>query len=113
MKPVPMPPPLWVCDWILTTAGIALLTALITADDSSMCTWETFVPSGVCVEGLPFSSARRVVTAAADSEPEMMPATTASATTPPLATRRRSGRGAAAAIGGCVDQGGTPCDVTP
>src|SRR6185503_13591899 len=87
---------------------MALLTALITADDSSMCTCETLVPSGVWVVGVPFSSASRVVTAAAESEPEMMPATTASATTPPPARRRRSvGRGGAVATGGCVDHGGT------
>ena len=68
-----MPPPVPVCDWILTTAGIAWLTALITADDSSMCTCETFVPSGVWFVVVPFSSASRVVTAAADSEPETIP----------------------------------------
>ena len=114
MKPVPMPPPVPVCDWILTTAGMAPLTALITADDSSMCTCETLVPSGSWAVGEPFSSASRVVTAAADSDAGNDAGHAANATTPPPATRRRSvGRGGAVATGGCVDHGGTPCDGLP
>src|SRR5688572_31905431 len=109
MKPVPMPaePADW--DWILTTAGIALATALMTADDSSICTCDTFVPVGVCESGdVVLSSRSQLETAAADSEPDTIPATTATATMAPEPNPRRSpATSPALAIGGRVDQAGT------
>src|SRR5918995_7208137 len=105
MNPVPVPDPVE----ILTTAGIALATALMTADDSSMRTCDTFVPRGVCEPwAVASSSRRRLETAAAERDPDTMPAATATATIAPEPRPRRSPEtGAALAIGGRVDQAGT------
>jgi hypothetical protein len=86
---------------IYTTAGIARSTALMTADDSSMVTLFTFVPSGAwLLAGVARSSRSRPLTAAAESPPETMPATTATATTlAPTPVRRGAGGGAGGWVG--------------
>src|SRR5690606_5799317 len=79
---------------ILTTAGMAWFTALMTAEDSSMVTLLTLVPTGA---GLPageaVSSRRWFATAAAERPPDRIPTTMAMATTPQAPGPRRTGGG--------------------
>src|SRR5919106_2073505 len=91
-------------DWMVTTAGIACETASMTADDSSMRTWDTFVASGCwLVPAGVVSGWTKVAMAAPERDPEMTPATTASATMRPLALPERSA-GRPPRAGGRVDQ---------
>jgi hypothetical protein len=63
-----------------TTAGITLATAVITALDSSMCTWLTELPLG-SLSVLPEVGRSRFATAAAEREPEITAVTRAMVTT--------------------------------
>ena len=79
MSPEPTPfappstPPL-LREVMVTTAGITLFTAVITALDSSMCTSLTLLPVGSeLADGL----CSRLATAAAEREPETMAVTSA------------------------------------
>src|SRR6476660_5433245 len=104
MKPEPVPlappstPPL-LRDSITTTAGMTRATAVITALDSSMCTWLTALPVGSLSVPLELER-RRLETATAEREPETMAETSAiviTGTTP----RERGSRG-------CVPSGDAP-----
>src|SRR5687767_12838823 len=97
MKPEPvplavprMPPP---DDWMVTTAGVTLSTASMTALDSSMRTSLTLFASGeVATWPVVWAGSRnRFVTATADRAPDRMPATTAMAMIGAAVMPRRGG----------------------
>src|SRR3989337_3359887 len=109
MNPEPMPfaPPTTPPSLravMVTTAGITLATAVITALDSSRCTWLTEVPVGPFGE-LPVGVRRRFATAAADRQPETMAVTSAMVTTD-RAPRPRRSRGAGGGAGAAAQAGG-------
>src|ERR671914_2211918 len=112
MKPDPVPdwlpnrPP--VVDWMVTTAGETLSAAVITAEDSSMRTSDTVVPSVSVVSPAGVATGRnRLVMATALRAPDRMPESTAMVTTGPA---RRPPRGSATgAAGGRVDHAGGLC----
>src|SRR4029079_17636312 len=90
-------------DSITTTAGMTRATAVITALDSSMCTWLTELPVGSFVTPLELRR-MRFDTAAAVSEPETIAVTKAMVMTETM-PRLRCARGCAG-WGDAPDQAG-------
>ena len=119
MKPDPTPD----CDWpnrpeleeaMVTTAGMTLSVALITADDSSTFTVVALEPASVWVPvGADAAGRSAVETAAAERPPETMPTTRAIAATGSSPGVRRStvGEDGWPATGGRVDHAGAVCQV--
>src|SRR5690349_12444605 len=109
MKPEPTPDCVWpkrpeLEEAIVTTAGITLSVAVMTAEDSSTFTVWALEPASVRVPAGTEAAGRSAVeTAAADSPPDTMPTTSAMAATGSRPGARRS---AACAAAGAEETGG-------
>src|SRR6266581_4396564 len=102
----PVPPD---CDWMTTTAGETLCTALMIADDSSTWIWAAVLPAGAPRPVVPVPSGRtRLVTASAVRDPDATPTTSATAATE--ASGERTLASAGWRVGGRVDQAGAAWD---
>src|SRR5574338_915150 len=116
-EPVPLAPPKTPPAWVrmVTTAGATLLTAVMTALDSSMRTSLTlsvlspwFDATGAADDE---GSRRRFVTPTAERPPERMPATMAMAMIGTAPRPRRVVGAAGGSVAGWLDQAGAPSQV--